>query len=249
MCYWKSGEVELVDGRAMVRTLDGVDSHTKIREAHRIPEAGAPGDQLTRPHTPVEFLPRRGCEQIEQYDLVFDAGRPDWMPEDMLGEIREQMFAAAQRDRELKTVGDVWVYAGGELSLPAAQSVGDVWVYAGGELSLPVAQSVGDVRVDAGGGVSLPVAQSVGRVWVNAGGELSLPAAQSVGDVDVCAGGSLSLPAAQSVGDVCVDAGGVLSLPVAQSVGDVRVYAGGVLRIPSACAVGNISGAGLVERL
>ena len=155
MCYHKAGELELVDGRAIARMLDGDDRHTEIRAAHKIPEAGSAGDLLARLHTPVEFRPVRGCEQIEDFDLVWDADRPDWVTYEMSADICKQMFTAAQRDR-LATTRSAPLCVIGKLTLPVCTKVGNVWAERGSTINLPVCAEMGDVKAYGGSTIRIP---------------------------------------------------------------------------------------------
>ncbi len=96
MCKFKSGEGVFVDGMVEIKTVVGEDSHIAIRETHGIREdhrgLGA------RYHTPLEFIPVRGLLTREDYDLVFDAGKPEWWTDELTQSAKRQFWHAVLRE-------------------------------------------------------------------------------------------------------------------------------------------------------
>ena len=97
MCNWKSGIVVRVsEAECEVYTLSGQDSHTEIRKQHGISEDNG---ALSRAQTPVEFQPARGCEKLNQFDLVYDAGKPDWVTPEMEERIKARRDETHEHER------------------------------------------------------------------------------------------------------------------------------------------------------
>ena len=95
MCQHKSGiAVKRSETEITVYFLKQEDSYQKIRDHFGIIDAGP----LAINQTPVEFVPVRGCEKIEDYDFRFDDSRPDWWKDEMTDEARRVLFAASQVD-------------------------------------------------------------------------------------------------------------------------------------------------------
>ena len=90
MCNFLSG-IALKNGEdvTVLMSLE-TDSHTELRTEFKVGEdAGKPTHKLS---TPVELVPIRGILADEDYDFVFDAGRPAWWTEEMTVSARRQMF-------------------------------------------------------------------------------------------------------------------------------------------------------------
>ena len=101
MCLHKAGIAVRVDDETVrLYFLEKDDSHQKIRDHYKLSDSGA----LSMYQTPVEFVPVRGCEKIDQYDFVFDASRPDWWTDGMTEQCKHELFAASQKD-----LSGVWV--------------------------------------------------------------------------------------------------------------------------------------------
>jgi hypothetical protein len=137
MCNWKSGElVKTGEHECDVLTLEGEDSHTKIRAHYKIPEATGTG-MADNMHTSIEFVPVRGCKNMEDFDLIYDAGKPEWVTPDMEDRARVKMFEAVKRDLKLTVwLGDLTV--SGTATLPKLTSVkGYLYVYGTATLNAP----------------------------------------------------------------------------------------------------------------
>ena len=148
MCNWKSGIVVRVsEAECEVYTLSGQDSHTEIRKQHGISEDNG---ALSRAQTPVEFQPARGCEKLNQFDLVYDAGKPDWVTPEMEERIKAKMFEATQADLQLT----VWLGSlsvSGTFTAPKLTKAGNVSVYEYGTFTAPKLTKAGDVSVSVYG--------------------------------------------------------------------------------------------------
>ena len=77
MCQYRSGVVVFnsSDGTASLKMLPGEDSHAKIRKHYHIRDDDGPG--ATR-QTPVEYQPTKDLLDLDSYELMWDAGRPEW---------------------------------------------------------------------------------------------------------------------------------------------------------------------------
>ena len=101
MCQVKSGEAVYAGGDLRIYHLPGEDSHNAIREHFHIRDGlGAAASR----HTPIECIPVRGLFDIEDYDFVFDAGRPDWWEEWMTERAKHELFAAWMAEWDGKTL-------------------------------------------------------------------------------------------------------------------------------------------------
>ena len=90
MCHAISGIAIKAGDTVDVRTSDD-DSHDTIRKHHYIRDGLGAGSAR---QTPIELIPVRGVEQIDQFDFVFGAGQPDWWTERMTEAATEQLFRA-----------------------------------------------------------------------------------------------------------------------------------------------------------
>jgi len=97
MCQFKSGiAVRISESEVEVRTSPLEDSHTKIREKFLIREDNF---CLSRYNTPVELLPTKlDFEDKSCWELVFDAGQPDWWEDGMTEKATIQLLKAAKED-------------------------------------------------------------------------------------------------------------------------------------------------------
>lgn len=107
MCQYISG-VAVKDGETVrVYTLPDKDSHSDIRETYKIRDDAGPGAQL---QTPVELVPVRGLDRVEDFDFVFDAERPAWWTDEMTEEATRQLFTVHQaryRDGKIVMAGNL----------------------------------------------------------------------------------------------------------------------------------------------
>ena len=95
MCQHKSGiAVKRSETEITVYFLKQEDSHQKIRNHFGLNDKSP----LSRYQTPIEFIPVRGCETIDQYDFKFDDSRPEWWTDEMTEEAKRVLFGASQID-------------------------------------------------------------------------------------------------------------------------------------------------------
>jgi len=95
MCQHKSGIVVRVDETTCkIFCLPREDSHSKIREHFNLSDDSL----LGRFQTPVEFVPVRGLDKIEDYDFKFDDNKPDWWRDEFEAEAKRVLFAQSQLD-------------------------------------------------------------------------------------------------------------------------------------------------------
>jgi len=121
MCQFKSGiAIQVSESEVSVRVLPLNDSHTDIREKHKIPEDSMGG--LSRFSTPVELIPTRlDFEDKSCWALVFDAGKPDWWVDCMTDQCIDQLLKAAKSDIEAIIGGQTYekdLYLGRLTSIP-----------------------------------------------------------------------------------------------------------------------------------
>ena len=76
MCRFRSAvAVYQSESEVALKLLPGEDSHTKIREAFNIRDGlGAAASR----QTPVEFVPFGALDDLDAYEFIFDAGKPNW---------------------------------------------------------------------------------------------------------------------------------------------------------------------------
>ena len=157
MCNYKSGvgvRVDEVTVSAKTLAYNGKrdeNSHTVIRKEHGIGEDT--GGMAGRYHTPLELKPVRGWSNLEDFDLVFDAGKPDWWTDGMTEQAREQLWSAIERDMKRGKATIRTDYAG-ELAIPWHKS-GDVVARNATTLNLPLHES-GDVVARNATALNLP---------------------------------------------------------------------------------------------
>ena len=107
MCQFKSGiAIQVSESEVDVRVLPLNDSHTYIREKHHISEDNL---GLSRYSTPVELIPTRlDFEDRSCWELVFDAGKPDWWVDCMTDQCIDQLLKAAKSDIEAVIGGQTY---------------------------------------------------------------------------------------------------------------------------------------------
>ena len=126
MCQTLSGVAVKSGDTVKVYTLRNNDSHEAIREEYNI------RDRLHDHATPIELIPVRGMKKLDEMDLVYDAGRPDWMSDDLEREARLQMWRAWRQRWD----GDTFS-SGGDLYLSSLTAIPEgVTISAGGGLNL-----------------------------------------------------------------------------------------------------------------
>ena len=96
MCRYRSGIAVRHGDDVELLTLPDDDSHANIRQHHGVPEdiGGIAG----RETTPVEFVPHGSLDSIEEYDLIYDAGKPDWVTDIMDAKLRREFERVVQQD-------------------------------------------------------------------------------------------------------------------------------------------------------
>ena len=104
MCHHKSGIVVKVDETTCkVFCLPGEDSHSKIRDHFKLSDTSL----LGRFQTPVEFIPVRGAEKIEDYVFKFDDTKPNWWREEFADEAKIVLFSQSQIDLAEEFLGSL----------------------------------------------------------------------------------------------------------------------------------------------
>ena len=170
MCQFISG-IAVKNGEAVtIYTLPREDSHTAIRAHFDIRDDGGPGASR---QTPVELVPVRGFERVEEYDFIFDDGRPDWWTDEMTETAKRELFRAARARWDGKSLAmGRDVYLGRLTSLAEGVSL-----KAGGNLGLGSLTSLPKgVSLTSGRDVYLGRLTSIGR-----GCQLSAPAIYAAG--------------------------------------------------------------------
>ena len=131
MCQHKSG-VAVKDGETIkVYTLVGEDSHTKIRNVHKLRDGGGAGAIF---QTPVELVPvgQADLSAPETWNFNFDDHRPAWWTDEMTAEAISQLAAAEKLDWK-----DGVLTAGGALDLSSLTALpATAKLTAGGDLYL-----------------------------------------------------------------------------------------------------------------
>ena len=185
MCQFRSGIAVRVDESTVrVYMLSDDDSHEEIRKHYRLTDDG----ELSRYQTPVELVPVRGLFRREDYDFVFDAGKPDWWVDGMMEQAVDVLFPAALTRLE-GTTGDlnlrslvtlpegVTLHAGGDLDLYSLTTMPEgVTLHAGGYLNLRSLTTLPEgVTLHAGGYLNLYSLTTMPEgVTLHAGGYLYL---------------------------------------------------------------------------
>jgi hypothetical protein len=184
MCKFISGVAVLADGQLKVYTLRDTDSHVEIYRHHKIRDDGSPG--ATR-QTPVELIPVKSLERVEDMEFMFDDQRPDWWTDEHTEQAKAQLFSA-MRERwdgdTLRFKGDL--YLSFLTSLPANAKLS-----AGGDLYLRSLTSLpANAKLSAGGDLYLSFLTSLpANAKLSAGGDLdlsfltSLPAGETLDSI------------------------------------------------------------------
>ena len=228
MCNWKSGEIIKIGDSIDVRTIDGNSSHNEIRSYWKIPEDnGGLGSNL---HTPVELIPTRGCKTIDQFDLVYDAEKPEWITDAMEERAKLLLFKAARRDLKLKEMKNLHI--AGKAEFPYLTTVGgDLHIAA--DCKLPNLTTVGGaLHIDAN--CKLPKLATVGGV-LDIDADCTLPNLTTVGGY-LYIRANCALPNLTTVGGV-LDIRAACTLPNLTTVG-------GYLHIAADCALPNLTKVG-----
>ncbi len=170
MCNYRSGEAvfDPATRTVVLKTIEGGDSHTKIRQAHGIREVR--NDLMDRYHTPVEYIPTLlDFTTWEGWKLQWDAGEPEWADTEIEAEIIRQFREVISRDNLGQWGGNL--YLGSLTAIPAG-----VTLSAGGDLYLNSLTAIPEgVTLSAGGYLSLGSLTAIPEgVTLSAGGYLSL---------------------------------------------------------------------------
>ena len=97
MCLHKAIIAVRVDESSIkIYSLPKNDKHEDIRAHYKLNDSSA----LSRYQTPLEVRPVRGAEKLSDYDLVFDAGSPDWWTEAMSEEALLAGYKLSQDELE-----------------------------------------------------------------------------------------------------------------------------------------------------
>ena len=121
MCQFKSGiAIQVSESEVSVRVLPLNESHANIRKKDNINEDNL---GLSRYSTPVELIPTRlDFEDRSCWELVFDAGKPDWWVDCMDEQCIDQLLKAAKSDFEAVMSGEKYEKA---LDLRSLTSIPD----------------------------------------------------------------------------------------------------------------------------
>ena len=119
MCQFKSGiAVRISESEVEVRTSPFEDSHFVIRKKFNISEDNL---GLSRYSTPVELIPTKlDFEDKSCWELVFDAGQPDWWEDGMHDQCIDQLLKAAKEDFDALMSGKEYP---GSLDLDSLKSI------------------------------------------------------------------------------------------------------------------------------
>ncbi len=195
MCRYKSGEAVYVDENTVrVYTLKWNDRHIVIRAKNGIPENTC--GVFDNRHTPVELIPAGDVDlrhPNDSWQLVFDAGKPEWWTEAHTHEARRQLADAVAADWEGNHY-DGWLNLSytpiTSLTIPAGVSI-DGWL----NLSYTPITSL-----------TIPAGVSIGG-WLNLSGtpitSLTIAENVSIGGLLNLSGTlitSLTIPAGVSIG-------------------------------------------------
>ena len=213
MCQWKSGiAVRVSETDIEVRTLLGKDSHSEIRASHNIPEDN--GGMVGRGQTPIEFIPARGFKE-QDFDLVFDAGKPEWWTDGMTEQAKSQMWLAVNADMKTGNVEklQLTLTCGVEL---AWLKTGNVDARSAKTVNLPQ-HTTGNVNANFAKTVSLPK-HTTGNVNASSAKTVNLPK-HTTGYVDASSAKTVNLPK-HTTGYVYASSAKTVSLPK-HTTGDV----------------------------
>ena len=141
MFQFKSGiAIQGSESEVSVRVLPLNESHANIRKKDNINEDNL---GLSRYSTPVELVPTRlDFEDRSCWELVFDAGKPDWWVDRMTDQCIDQLLKAAKSDIEAIIGGQTYEK---DLNLGSLTSIPDGFnPTVGGDLYLESLTSIPD---------------------------------------------------------------------------------------------------------
>ena len=185
MCNYRSGEaVRRGDGIELL-TLPGEDSHSKIRERYGIPEAtGSLGDSY---HTPVEFVPCGDFANLADYELIYEADRPEWLTDfmqDSLVRRFREVVAPDIADRRIVRDGSIFLDSITDMKNTRIESGGDIW--------LSKLASMEHSRIKAGGYLNLSKLTSMEHSHIKSGDYAFLSKLASIpANADIEVGGKI----------------------------------------------------------
>ena len=182
MCQFKSGiAVRISESEVEVRTSPFEDSHFVIRKKFNISEDNL---GLSRYSTPVELIPTKlDFEDKSCWELVFDAGQPDWWEDGMHDQCIDQLLKAAKEDFDALMSGKEYP---GSLGLDSLKSIPDGFnPTVGGILDLSELTSIPQgFNPTVGGGLYLGNLTSIPSGFnPTVGGDLHLDGLTNIPDI------------------------------------------------------------------
>ena len=204
MCKYRSGEaVRRGDGIELL-TLPGDDSHRKIRERYGIREAtGSLGDSY---HTPVEFVPCGDFANLADYELIYNADRPEWLTDSMQDSLVRRFRAVVApdiADRRIVRDGSIFldsitdmkntrIESGCHIWLTKLLSMEHSWIKAGDYVYLSKLTSMEHSRIESGDYVYLCKLASMEHSQIKAGDYVCLDKLASIpANADIEVGGKI----------------------------------------------------------
>ena len=201
MCKYRSGEAVRRGDRIELLTLPGDDSHNKIRERYGIPEAtGSLGDSY---HTPVEFVPCGDFANLADYELIYEADRPEWLTDSMQDTLVRRFRAVVApdiADRRIVRDGSIFLDSITDMKNTRIESGCHIWltkllsmeysrIKAGGYAWLSKLASMEHSRIESGCHIWLTKLTSMEYSWIKAGDYVNLRNLTSMEHSRIKAGG------------------------------------------------------------
>jgi len=185
MCKYRSGEAVRRGDRIELLTLPGDDSHNKIRERYGIPEAtGSLGDPY---HTPVEFVPCGDFANLADYELIYDADRPEWLTDSMQDTLVRRFRAVVAPD-----IADRRIVRDGSIFLDSITDMKNTRIESGGDIWLSKLASMEHSRIKAGGYLNLSKLTSMEHSHIKSGDYAFLSKLASIpANADIEVGGKI----------------------------------------------------------
>ena len=211
----------VIDNEPRLFTCKDTDSHSSIRALHGIRECtGGLGSRL---HTPVEFLPARGWFRKEDYDLVFDGGKPDWRHEEWTQVIADAFWRVIEPliDGDALLVEELCIHDRCVKTLPALPKVRYLSVNYSDVTALPALPNVRYLSVSYSNVTALPALPKVRYLSVSGSNVTALPALPNVTHLSVSGSKVTALPALPEVKVLDVSYSDVTELP---ALPNVKVY-------------------------
>ena len=185
MCKYRSGEAVRRGDRIELLTLPGDDSHNKIRERYGIPEAtGSLGDSH---HTPVEFVPCGDFANLADYELIYDADRPEWLTDSMQDTLVRRFRAVVAPD-----IADRRIVRDDSIFLDSITDMKNMRIESGCHIWLSKLTSMEYSWIKAGDYLNLRNLTSMEYSWIKAGGYAFLSKLASIpANADIEVGGKI----------------------------------------------------------